>query len=358
MENNKFQKLIISILFLLIVVTASYFYLLPYLNDKNTKSSQGNSNSVLKKTDLVKETSEKNLNFQEAANLSRQGYFENAISKYNEAMQTANSIEEKSIIDISRAYVYMGLKKYDLATGELKRISDNVDYPTSVRVASFDRILSEYRGTRNTSLLNVFKTSTDSKESLYDLELSAYRQTYNLSPLYPSGFAVSFLAVDAIKKATTTTDISYIYTQAINKIEEDIARKSDLMGSGYTVPNLILSKIRVMKAVKNKEILQPSLIYQEYERALNESRSRLQTATEYFVIFDYLDYLAMMDSKDKVASDKASYLFNVIINSPKIPDIVVNNLKSEDYKSNWPGLYLYSKKNLDTVNYFKTYGWE
>ena len=357
MENNKFQKLIISILILLIIATFSYFYLLPYLNDKDTKISQGNSNDALKKTDLVKETSEKNPNFQEAANLSKQGYFENAISKYNEALQTANSIEEKSIIDISRAYAYMGLKKYDLATGELKRIGDNVDYPISVRVAAFDRILSEYRGTRNTSLLNVFKTSTDSKENLYDLQLSAYRQTYNLSPAYPSGFAVSFLAIDAIKNAATTTDISLIYTQAISKIEDDIARRSNIT-AGYNVPNLILSKIRVMKAVGNKEIVQPNLIYQEYERALNESRSRLQNVTEYFTIFEYLNYLAMVDSKDKVDTDKASRVFNLIINSPKIPDMVVTSLKYENYKSNWPGLYLYSKKNLDTINYFKTYGWE
>ena len=73
------------------------------------------------------------------------------------------------------------------------------------------------------------------------------------------------------------------------------------------------------------------------------------------------DVANRLESEAKVAkvdTDKASHMFNVIINSPKIPDMVVNNLKYENYKSNWPGLYLYSKKNLDTVNYFKTYGWE
>ncbi len=360
MENTKIQKLIISVLFLIIVVS-SYFYLLPYLNNSYTKNTQGSTNPridpVSKPLDLFKETSEKISSFQEADVLNKQGNYENAIVKYNEALKAANTIDEKSIIEISRASAYMSLKKYDLATSELKRIGDNLDYPISVRVASFEKILSEYRGTNDIRLLEKFKASTDSKENEYDLQLSAYRQIYNLYPAHPSGFAVSFLAIDTIKNATTTTDISWVYAQAMDKIEADIASKVKMTGSSYKIPNLILSKIRVMEVAEKKGISKSELIYQEYERAISESRSRLQNVTEYFTMFGYLNYLGIKGEKDTIANDKASAIFNVVSTS-KIPDMVAENLKSKNYKSDWPGLYLYAKRNTNAMNYFSAYGWK
>ena len=353
MENsNQKLKIILLIVVVIAIITVPY-YIINYQN-KNTEGVVDNNKQQNK--DIVKLTISKIPEYEEALLLAKQKQFKQALDKMDLAMAKADSIETKSVVDISKSSIYFQLGDNKKAVEEMKRIGDDTTYPASVRASALNKIMSQYRGTKNPELLKAFNEEVQKATSTHDIELKVYTQ---INSIYPSGIAVSFLAIEDIKKLSNKEEakkmlnkeeVKKIYDEAISKIERDILVQDRGVGSNYIVPNLILAKTRLMKEVVKYEVTTSQDIYKQYERAITESKAKLDPITEAFSLILYLDYMSMSNADN----DKMLYAFNLIRTS-EMTQMVKTNLKSKDAKANWPGIVKYMSNNKDAKQYFSKF---
>ncbi len=350
--NQKLKLLLLTVI--VIAIVAIPYYIINYQNRDNKDVINDNKQQ---NKDIVKLTISKVPEYEEAMMLAKQKQYQQALDKMDVAMSKADTVETRSVIDISKSSIYFQMGDNKTAVKEMKRIGEDTTYPASVRASALNKIMSQYRGTKNPELLKAFGSAVQSATNTHDIELKVYTQ---INSIYPSGIAVSFLAIEDIKKLSSKEEakkmsskeeVKKIYDQAALKIERDILVQDRGVGSNYIVPNLILAKTRLMKEAAKYEVVINQDIYKEYERAITESKAKLDPITESFSLLSYLDFLSSSNG-DK---DKMLYTFNLIRLSD-LPVMVQSNLKSKDAKANWPGIIKYMSNNKDAKQYFGKLG--
>lgn len=343
-ENRK--KIIISLLSISILLV-SFFYFINTLRDKNNQGAE--------ETELTDESSVgtftdlhfSNPSFVEGSKAYYRGDYQKAIEYYELSKEKA-SVDEKAVIDISKAHSVFALNRAQ-GIEDYVKVSKESQYKERMRAIAMLHAYLAYAKYKDSTLLKILAKSydipwTNTKEVTYKYMQKVYS-------LHPFGYAGVTLASYELKATTNPSDVNRIYEQYIPAIDKSIAEIKQNPGEQVVLTSTMLAKARLLaEFYVDFKVSSIEEVKTSFQDLINYSGSVGLKTNKAYTLLSYANFLSIV--KDYKGAEESL----LILVNEGTTSAIKEALPKINLKTRYPGLFVLQsntkdKKVLEFLNF-------